>query len=340
MRYIVEVSNKTAKKIGDLIDQGKYESFHDFLLVAVENQLFIESHELGVERKSEPIKVPARIGIDQEEPTKVSLDLPGLQTDWGSLKFVEPPNLDSLWSRYIWGQYNRIFPAKITLRVLANSLENREWMDLEVLQDKASDIAVKVGPYLRRVDRKEGRKRWENLSVGLPRSARNQGAISRFKLQFVGYKTKQGVLHGLPASLGFVHINSGDSSRQDKIGITEAGAQFAELENPIMDSDSLERTLSDDEVAFYISHIQSNQQYEMAMIKKVVRAVKDEHTSSGALKSQIATLNDQSWSVSILGTMCTGVLSRMRELRIIQMRREGLKSRYMLGPNAKMVKTE
>jgi len=336
MRYIIEISRKTAKKIGELISQGKYESFHDFLLVAVENQLFIESHELRVEKTLEPTKVPARVGVDQEKYTKMPLDLPELRTDWGDLQHSEPPNLENLWSKYVWGQYNRIFPAKITLRVLANFLEDRKVMDLKVLQDRASDVAAKVGPYLRRADRKSGRKRWENLSVGLPKNRRNQGAISRFKLQFVGYMTKKGVLHGLPVSLGFVNISSEESAKQHKIGITEAGEQFAKLKNPIMDSGILERTLSDDEAAFYISHVQSNQPYEMEAIKSIVKAIKDEHTTPDALQSQISTLN-QSWSKNVLITMCTGFLSRLRELRILEMRRDGLKSHYMLGPNAKMV---
>ena len=341
MRYIIEISKNIADKIKTLVEQGKYGSLHDFLLVAVENQLFIESHELDLEKKPAPTRGFHEVGSIEGKKLRTiqPLDLPELRTDWvNPPKQVEPPDLENLWSKYLWGQYNRLFPTKIALRVLANLLKNQRKIPLAILQEKASSIATEVGIYLGRVDRKTRKKRWEAFSVGLPKSRRNIGGISRFKLQFVGYLTKSGILHGMPAALRFLNITKQKQEKTPMVGITKAGTEFAKLRNPIIDSKSFEATLSDEEVAYYVSHAQSHQPYEMKAIETAIKAVEDGHVTFQEIRTQIGSL-DESWSSNVLTTMCTGVLSRMRELRILRMEREGLKSIYEVGPNSKMVRT-
>ena len=342
MRYIVEIPPNIARKINTLIEKGNYGSFHDFLLVAIENQLFIESHELGVEEEPKLVKARAirKVSPPQVKRTRTTpiSELHELRTDWEHpLKPVEPPKLENLWSKFLWGHYNRLFPTKITLRVLANLLKDQEKVDLTSLQEKAAYVATEVGIYLKRIDRKTRRKRWEALSVALPNNHRNVGAVSRFKLQFVGYVTKQSVLHGMPVALRFMNIIRRGYDQEAVVGITEAGIEFAKLVNPVIDSNSIEGTLSDEEVAFYISHIRSNQPYEMNMIKAVIEAIENGQRTYDEVKNQVSKL-DRNWSTTVLSTMCTGILSRMRELRILEMQREGLRSHYKLGPNARMVK--
>jgi len=328
MRYIVEIRQNIARKINTLIEKGSYGSFHDFLLVAVENQP-VKAH--AIHKVSPPQATRPRT-------TPIS-QLHELRTDWKHpLKPVEMPELENLWSKYLWGQYNRLFPTKITLRVLVNLLKDQENVDLTSLQEKAAYVATEVGVYLKRVDRKTRRKRWEALSVALPNNHRDVGAVSRFKLQFVGYVTKQGVLHGMPVALRFMNIIRPSYDRQAVVGITEAGIEFAKRVNPVIDSNSIEGTLSNEEVAFYISHIRSNQPYEMNMIKAVIEAIENGQRTYDEIKDQVSKL-DENWSTSVLSTMCTGILSRMRELRLLEMQREGLRSHYKLGMNVRMVKT-
>jgi hypothetical protein len=343
MRYIVEITQAKADTISSYIEQGRYKSFNDFLLVALENQLFIESRELGIQSEQatrtggpggpEPFltrKATYR-PISEVEELKINFN--------STLKPTEPPALENLWSQYLWGHYNRILPAKITLRVLTNLLDDSEKIDLRVLQEHASNVAAIVGTYLKTVDKKTRRKRWEGLSVGLPNSMKDASAISRFKLQFVGYATKEGVLHGMPIALRFMNVTRGEYGKDSQVGITTAGIDFAKLPNPIIDSDLTERTLSDEEIAFYLGHIRNAQPYELKAFETVVAGIENGQKTYDAIKTQIHGL-EKSWSDSIVNTMCIGILSRMRELGIVQMHRDGLRSYYQIGPSAGLVKPQ
>jgi Arc/MetJ-type ribon-helix-helix transcriptional regulator len=339
MRYIVEVPKKMAEKIASLVEQGKYSSFHEFIMVAMENQVFIESQEMGSDESARAITAfeKAKSAESVSSQTTFLESLKELRPDWKKpLRTIDPPNLEKLWSKFIWGQYNRILPTKITLRVLCNLQQDQEKLDLSTLQEKAANVASEVGAYLKRKDKQSKRKRWEALSIGLPNGQRALGGISRFKLQFVGYMTKQNILHGMPVALGFMNILSLPNQKISVVGITEAGARFSELANPIIDLNSLEQTLSDEEVAFYLEHVKSGQPYEMQSIKTVIDTINSGERTFDGIRNRLQVL-DKSWSSSVLTTMCTGVLSRMRELRLLKIQKEGVRSHYSLGPNSRMV---
>jgi Arc/MetJ-type ribon-helix-helix transcriptional regulator len=338
MRYIVEVPKKLAEKIAVLLEQGKYSSFHEFIMVAMENQVFIESQELERDRSAKATTIlQSEPGESVSSQTTFFDSLSELRPNWKKpLKTIDPPSLEKLWSKFVWGQYNRILPTKITLRVLCNLQQDREKLDLATLQEKAAYIASEVGAYLRRKDRQSKHKRWEALSIGLPNGQRDIGAISRFKLQFVGYMTKQGILHGMPVALGFANILSSPNHKISVVGITEAGTKFSELANPIIDLNSFEQTLSDEEVAFYLQHVNSSQPYEMQAIRTVIDVINSGERTFEGIRNRLHTL-DKGWSSNVLTTMCTGVLSRMRELRLLEIQKEGVRSHYSLGPSVKMV---
>lgn len=340
MRYIVEITQPKADAINGLIEQGKYKSFNDFFLVALDNQLFIESRELGSELEP-AMKASGQADsfVSRKTSPRPISELPELKNNFSAtLKSVEPPAIESLWSKYLWGHYNRILPAKITLRVLANLLGDQEKTDLTMLQERASNTATIVGIYLKAFDKKARKKRWEGLSVGLPNSMKDVSAISRFKLQFVGYATKEGVLHGMPVALRFMNVIRGEYGKDSQVGITKAGIEFAKLPNPIIDSDLTEGTLSDEEIAFYVEHIRNVQPYELKAFETVIAGVENGQNTYDTIKVRVSEL-EKSWSDSIVSTMCTGILSRMRELGILRMHRDGIRSHYETGPKVGLVKS-
>ena len=341
MRYIFEIPQSRAEKISSYIEQGRYESFQDFFEVAVENQLFIESRELGFEPEPQTEKTGSRAdsSAGKKTSTRSISEIQELGNRWtATLKPVEPPDLENMWSKYLWGHYNRLLPAKVTLRVLANLLGEQENLNLILLQERASDAAVSVGTYLKALDKKAQRKRWEGLSIGFPNSVKDIAAISRFKLQFVGYVTKQGVLHGMPVALRFMNIIRNVNGKDSQVGITQTGIDFAKLTNPVLDLNQKERTLSNEEIAFYIKHVRNAQPYEMKAFEAVIEAIENGQITYDSLKNQVSLL-EKRWSGTIVNTMCTGILSRMRELGVIRMQREGLRSHYELGPNIALVKS-
>ncbi len=315
MRYILELPPESAEKIRSLLGARKYKDLQSFVLTAIDNQLYIESQDLSIQSGS------ARPTVETEHRH----DLPRMKEisrSWSSVVPAPMPDKTRIWSEYVWGQYNRIFPAKITLRVLANYLDGQaESIDLNDLREAAANIAREIGLFLHSREKTRGLKRGDTWSVALPIEADSR---FRFMNQFVGYVTKAGLIYGMPGVLGWTNF-----LRADRISITEPGLRFASLENPILDAAQFQRTLSDDEREFYLSHVRSWLPKEYQMMKQASAYIRSGENTFASIKDRVRALNRE-WSDAVLSTMVAGVLARMKELQLVSTRREGLRSFYEL----------
>jgi len=332
MRYLVDLPTSKVQAIKLLIESGKYEDVQSFILAALENQLYLEK---------QPIEhfAPAEMRMTQSfaEGNVTSQSLPLMfrpDPKTSTIITVQEPITEVINSNILWALYNRVFPVKVTLRVLANLLKSnsadRGYVDLFALADSAAEIARKLNLLLTRIDKKNHRIHGEKLSAGLP-GAGNR-ALERFKSSFVGTINSRGHIEGAPAILRFVNIRK-DEAGKPKIGITESGLQFAAMENPILDKSEYSQAFYDQEIAFYLRHISEKLPKEYQLSLNILRAIKNGIATPNEL-TRIVLEADSDLSSNEAQTMRSSAVSRLSELGMLARRRDGSNVTYSLSAKA------
>ena len=330
MRYVVDISPEMVDEILKHTKGGKYRTVQDFILTAVQNQLYV------VERRSdfpdqESLKPASTVQADILQPQIDLLVIPATR----DVKTVDPPD-GSKASDQLWGQFNRFFPVKVTMRVLANILnENGMACALKDVQEKAAMEAQRIGQELERIDDRMDRKRGDRLSTGLPfaKGRDEYKALTRFKMHFVGNpsKTKNGELkiNGAPAVLRFVDIFEEGGSW--KMGITKMGLEFAWMSNPILEEGDYRGSspFSDKERGFLLEHIRQNLSSEADLVKSVLQWITDGENTPPKLSALVMGL-DKEWSENVAATMRAGLIGRLSELGVIARSRDGVEVTYSL----------
>lgn len=320
MKLVIDVPEETLERVRKIVKEKDYDDPSEFLIVALENQIVLEESTKNEQSlQSFDDYFSDDDGSDTSEQSTISnLD----NGELGSVPTCQPPSKERISTGPLWGQYNRIFPIKIVVRNLANSLKraNTKRIDLEKFQDKAAKNARDIGLRLEGVDDELNRGRGEKLSSGLPVGANANKSLSRFKEQFVGRVDKQGNLDGACPVLQFVDISP---EKDSNIGLTEAGLEFAELHNPLLD-DSIraETSLSDAEKEFFLKHVSTNLSREFEAINTALQSIQDGDDRPDGLTEQIAQLNGD-WSENQASTIRTGLVSRLHELGLLTRERVG-----------------
>jgi len=164
MRYLVDLTQKQLDVITKLINTGKYQTVAQFILTAVENQIYIENSE----------ELSQYVGIGKMDPSVLrGADIPtnefrkiGLITINSQPGIVPLPTFSNLsLSLYkaeeekcwLWGQTNKIFPVKIGLRILYANIGSEQWMNLEEYRDIAANIVANIGTIIRKYEDKNGK---------------------------------------------------------------------------------------------------------------------------------------------------------------------------------------
>jgi hypothetical protein len=323
MRYIVELPSAKTEAIQSLIDSGNYRDLQSFILTAVENQLYIEKQPVGHVTRSH---FPAEEAI----VSTLSSTLMRLQSDSSEVTTVEDPQPDVLVAETLWALHNRVFPVKITLRVLLNIVRSNPGMngfvDLAIVQDAATEEAIGLAKVLYRIDKKSHRMPGEKLTAGLPRST--DRARNRFRFHFVGSVNSRNRLEGAPAVLRFVDIRRNEQGCA-QIGITKSGLQFASLENPILDRADYSSALSKEEADFYLHHISENLVKEYALSIGILKAIESGHTTPDELTRVILDEYTNAKKEEA-HAIRSSLIGRLSELGLLTRRRSGLKVTYGL----------
>lgn len=327
MKYIIDIPNEKLKRISQLISEGRYDNISQFTLTAVENQLLLE--ESSEERLDRVIATPLTqerklnniVKVRHEELLSTKFTPSNIQT-------VSPPTLDRIPNDVLWGQYNRIFPVKITMRVLANLLSEKKLIDLALLHSQAISAAREIGIMLKKKDEEQGRKYGNMLSAALPTGKSVLKAENRFMNHFVGYLTRAGRIEGAPGALKLLNIFD-DPRGVSKVGITKEGLLFASLENPVMDRKQFGATLGENERDFYLRHIKENLEREKEAMFLVMKGIKEGVSSPSELNSKIGVFS-RGWSEAMTNTIRAGIASRLVELGLIDRQRDGIRVKYVL----------
>lgn len=333
MKIVVDIPDPLVGRVKEVVKDEGYENSQEFVATAIENQLELE--ESDVEEFVTLDEAVAEFGTNgsenREGVEEVETDGLGKRT-YDTVPTVTPPDDDRRNSGPLWGQYNKIFPAKLVVRRLANVVRDLNedgtstpqdgihWIDLEQFQEETGQLARNYGLQIKEQDEKQARGRGEKLSAGLPTGKDTEKSISRFQAHFVGQSKLDGSIAGATPSLLFVNISDEEVSR---IGITDAGLAFAELYNPLLDKGpDAEESLSMDEREFYINHVRDDLPAEYEAMVTTANAIADGEDRPDELTDQVRQLEDD-LSESKAKTMRSGIVSRMHELGLIERERVG-----------------
>lgn len=372
MHIITVIDSETKTRIERIVSLHRgYESMDEFIRRAILNQIALEESEaetadhgvnrqvrVGAERTGRTLddrgsraRVPARIGERQSEnavKAAVEMDRSLLGIPVDIPPGVDIPKLDpNNMTRPLWGQINRLAPAKVSLRILSNILTRNKtgWADLKVVSAAVCEQAPIIKGLLQDSDMKTGRKRGEGFAAAFPTDMKP--SLQRFTSQYVGYIAKEsGEPQGLLADLSLVNIRKSHEGLTE-IGITEPGVVFTKLPSPLVDSVLLldkpaSLAVSLEEARFLISHLRKYRPGELEFLRFVARRIGEGASNPTALLTAVDDyFKEDSRGMSItdavLGTMRTGAVSKLVELGIIVIKKDGARSTYQLTEYSKQV---
>lgn len=240
---------------------------------------------------------------------------------------------------WLFGQFNKILPAKAACRALANlSLEQGP----EISLTRASEIAqaaAHLGDELRRHDEAMGFSRDDRFATAFPEPGPNgDKSRQRFASQFVGYADQDGNVSGLPSGLKLIAAIPG--AEEPSIGLTNAGWRFARLGNPALDALKERPTnrLSQEEAQFLIEHIIEHVPRERAAYCALLRAISNGHQTPSELDELAIDLASpgasERLSESFFSTQRSGAVSRMVDMGLVVRTRKGPRVIYDLTPTS------
>ena len=342
MRYVVDITQKQADEVENLIKRGQYRSFAQFITTAIENQIYIENSEVAGEkfesRSGSTNKLSQSDVIVKDENKIILLEIksqpkPVTMPTFRQLScFSQEVQEEKCW---LWGQVNKILPVKIGLRVLYAIIGSEQWIELEEYRNKAAGIAAGYGTIIRRYEDKKNKMRDERISAGLPDEEEFKSKI-RYKSHFLAYMRKDETLDGAMAYLRFVNLNK-DERGKILIGLTEPGLNFAKLDNPVINVQDYEMSFSEEEVDFYLDHISKNVKGEYGAIKWLLNKLANGLREREEINKELKKEYGQIWKASeaVINTQRAGLMARMFELGLIEKEKDGVRVSYKISNGGK-----
>ncbi len=368
-----ECGSRTKTLLDSLLDSGQYQDYSEVISLALDNLSVLqnelsskgtltfesENESMSLHTHSATDHVPKRsdalahsdkrdsktIDLQSEARlTEGSASIPNLFLLDGigelSSSLASPPA--DVWTmkqevpleRWIFGQYNKFLPAKVSCRALAHLLQDKP--DGVRLEDAALEIsqeALTIGSLLARYDKQNGTKRDDALSTAFPSPDRDvEKSRMRYANQFVASVTKKGKVSSLLMDLKLINHTGGNKPR---LKLTQAGWSFAKLRNPILDNNPPETTnkFTAEERAFLLDHISSSIPAEdfayLAILAAVDAGARTPGELDTALQKYVSKDADQTLTESFLATQRSGAVSRMADLGLITRKRDGVRVSYL-----------
>lgn len=348
-------SRKTKEKLDSILEAGEYSEHAEVISSAIDN-LHLLLGEVGprgtliLGEKGDAASTCPGLGRHQAETeaagassTSQERNVPGLFRLSEDIR--RPNSLVALGSgiavpkgeiplhQWVFGQFNKLLPAKASLRGLANLAgEHPDGFDIDSAGAEIASEAAALGAYLEFHDKNRGLSRDEAFAVAFPSGGvKAEKSVARYAHHFVGRLSKFGVLSGMLSSYRFLAVADADSRLCQ---LTEAGWSFARMESAILDDvqDSHVQRFTEAEVKSLLDHISGHVPEELSAFKSIARAVqegKDTPTSMDAVLSQ-SVPDDVKAKVSsaFLSAQRSGVVSRMADLGLLTRVRCGTRVRY------------
>lgn len=362
----VNLSQRTYADIMTLVGHGGYSGPEQFLEIAAFNQLALE-RGLTPEELLKTIHKPAvegsvaktKPGKDRGHVEEKSVPVDPRRKVHGSKQRltgtdVSEEELRTVLSRFsteackkltvaccsvgedagrerIWGQVNRLFPAKAACRWIAvAAASGNSWPELHSISEKLPADAGVLGSALEKADTENERKREEMVGTGLPRKGNLQSS-DRFLSQFIARVTRANRIYpGVISQYGLACFSG------NKVQLTKAGFELACLQNPILDEDfgASSRTLSEEERAFLLKHIWERVPAEKQDFAALLRSIADGNDKPDSLMSATRAKFPSTWTDVAFRTHIYGILARSAELGVLTKRWEGRTVKYGVSKSA------
>lgn len=345
MRFIIDISQSHSKAIQNYLDKGQYASLSQFITTAIENQLAIEETDLNSfthfnlsneTQKKDFIKSATIESYDQQKLSLINIPeykLVVKAPEFKDLVFASqniPEN--DVW---IWGQINKIFPVKIGVRVLHQLLTTNEVLELDEFLEKVVKEAITIGDNIRTYEDANNKMRSEKISAGLPSA--DEKSQTRYKSQFMVYLRKDGLMDGAMSLMRFCNVY--EEKKKYLIGLTEEGLKFSSISNPVLDSNTLDTALNEEESLFYINHVKKNIKGEYAGMKWMLEKISDGKNETQSLNTEIEEIFGKKWRATdaVINTQRAGITARMTELGLIDKEKEGIYVKYKVSEKGKLL---
>ena len=346
MRYIIDIPKNLLDEIRKVLEKGEYNNINELIITAIENQLTLEAGEIIQEDLfTKTVKKPKY--MPREAPEK---EAEKDYSKWlairsiSNIKTLPLPEIRDLahpdinyQNAWLWGQINRIFPIKVGLRILANMQQQKgDFILLRDFNKQAAEIARGFGRQLEKIDNQLNRRRDERVSTALPIGENEEKAVSRYICHFLAVKRPIGYLDGAMVRLKFVNIQS-RNEKEDFIGLTKVGLEFAKLRNHVLDENlQSEKTLSDEEADFYLTHIRNQVPEESNPIKTILHIIKNGASTITEIDREIKKIKP-GWTDVVITTQRSGALGRMNELGLLEKNKRGVKVTYRISEKGKNI---
>jgi hypothetical protein len=133
-------------------------------------------------------------------------------------------------------------------------------------------------------------------------------------------------LLGMMPELKLVNTAPGNEGKA-RIGLTHFGRQFALLQNPVLDLNK-PIALSETEINFLLNHIADNLPAEFEHIKKGTQSRSE---LNSVLKQYYSRYHKgMQWSNTVVNTMRSGLISRLKELGLVRREKKGKNVSYFI----------
>src|ERR1035437_2748321 len=238
-------------------------------------------------------------------------------------------------ARWLFGQFNKLLPVKSSCRALFNLLlENSAGIAVAEAANKISHAACGLGDYLKALDERLQARREDAFAAAFPSSTIEGGGESRLRFgnQFVA-SMRQEQLSGFPAALKLVAI---DKAKEPRLSLTKAGADFALLQNPILDAPGtpVTRKLTLEETEFLLAHIIRSVPEETSAYAAILDAIESGGNTPDSVDKHLGQRfnlpTEQAIAKTFLTTQRTGAISRLVDLGLVAREKEGLRVTYII----------
>ena len=329
---LVKLDKTTYTKVEDLIRRGSYGSIGSFVEIAVRNQLLLETGGDLETLKRRSVRKPAK--AKRPLPSTI-LSIP--KKNFAQTVMTQSID-DSIKHASIWGQINRLAPAKFVLRALLNSLSSigEKNVDLKLFSAEVAEQATAFRRFAKRKDKKR-RVRGEEIYVGFPK--KSPASQQRFLNYYVGKKALRKWTDSVLTGLCLANIEEMEDGAT-VIGITEEGLKLALLHSPLvddffLDEKQIDNPLSDDEVHFLIEHIKVTRPGEHEFLLFVLDSIKRGANNPTELQGRVFDFlrgKDLKITLSekVANTMQVGAIGRLVEMRLLKIEKEAQRSRYVV----------
>ena len=329
MKIISDLPDYIISRIRKTISDGQYKSISDFILMATENQLALESGE---------INNVLDISNENSKDSMLSIikNFSIINSEIPILEYFPAREGKDIWDNWIWGQINRIFPIKFAARFLAiESSRLGSYPEKENFNKIVSKEARDLGIILKNIDSILDKERDKKLSTGFPIGRKIENSLKRYWSQFVGYQKSDKTLTGALFDLALANLFT-DEDGVLRIGLNSKGKKFSQLNNPILDNKDFSCSLSELEISFYLEHIKSNVPGEFSLFSNVLNLLINGIERREEMNVELARLiKGSGWSDSLISTQRAGAISRLFELGLVSKERIGLEVRYHITERGK-----